>query len=77
MAKPTVKIHSSVSLKGCGAYDPVLSFHDTPDGFCIFMDGVSVVFDSFHVAEEFFLRMSLRLKDWNEEIQWQGPTSDG
>jgi hypothetical protein len=74
MAK--VQIHANVSLKGCEAYEPVLSFHDTPDGFVVFMDGVSVVFDSFKVAEEFFLRVSLRLKDWDKEQQWPAPTSD-
>lgn len=70
------RIDSNVSIKG-DPFDPILSFHDTPDGFVVFIDRVAMVFDSFKAAREFFLRVPLGMDDWNEEVQWRAQTSGG
>lgn len=62
------KIHSNVAIKG-DPFEPVLSFHDTPDGFVMFMDGVGVAFDSFFAAKTFFSRVSMRMEHWDREQQ--------
>ena len=70
------RIDANLSIKG-DPFDRVLSFHDNPDGFVMFIDSVAVVFDSFSAAEAFFIRTATRLKAWDEEVRWRAPTSDG